>query len=258
MGLISRVSSRTYRLLDMPTYIEKSNETEQIAASDIEKSTSLSGKKPKRVIYCSDGVLEEYSTDEEDLQEREREEKAEKEWNELPYEKTDTSKVSWFDFAKIIACRNFKRTQWASFWIGECVAEMFGITTPRYASAIKQAHEEEKQRLEQEEITKQCYINEAGDLVEEQASPSCRSSSRGRSNRGRDRVPVHSIHHTEGKGQPQPPSCRSSSVRSQDRSHRSRIQDGSQDRSSRDQPLPRLQAQRQRWPQERELRAISC
>merc|ERR1712004_446166 len=172
MGLISRVSSRTYRLLDMPTYIEKSNETEQIAASDIEKSTSLSGKKPKRVIYCSDGVLEEYSTDEEDLQEREREMKAEKEWNELPYEKTDTSKVSWFDFAKIIACRSFKRTQWASFWIGECVAEMFGITTPRYASAIKQAHEEEKQRLEQEEITKQCYINEAGDLVEEQAKTS--------------------------------------------------------------------------------------
>ena len=179
----------------MPTYIEKSNETEQIAASDIEKSSSLSGKKPKRVIYCSDGVLEEYSTDEEDLQEREREEKAEKEWNELPYEDTDTSKVSWFDFAKILACRSFKRTQWASFWIGECVAEieifsknmknilfsqiffsktslMFGITTPRYASAIKQAHEEEKQRLEQEEITKQCYINEAGDLVEEQAKTS--------------------------------------------------------------------------------------
>merc|ERR1719300_1049709 len=60
--------------------------------------------------------------------------------------------------------------------------------------------------------------------------------------------------------QPQPPSCHSRPC-GPDRSSRDRSRSGrdrSLRRGGRGQPLPRLQAQRQRWPRERELRAISC
>merc|ERR1712066_962231 len=109
MGLISRVSSRTYRekliIIIMPRCIERDYadpvlKTLQPPITTI-SDTSIPIKQPKNIIRCSDGYIEEYSTDEEQIEEREKEEKAEKEWNSLPYSDVNKSKTTWSQLANI-------------------------------------------------------------------------------------------------------------------------------------------------------------
>ena len=61
-----------------------------------------------------------------------------------------------------------KRVQWLGWGIGEFIGDFLGITTPRYQSEMLAAERERKMREEQAAITKKCYVNEAGELEEQQ------------------------------------------------------------------------------------------
>jgi len=127
-------------------------------------------KRPKKIIRCGDGYLEEYTTDEEEVEERKNVKLKEQEWNTLPYSTTPTYTLSWIQYANYHLFRNTRRTQWFFYAVGEFFADMFGITTPRHQAAIKQAYLEKQTQLEQENITEKCYIGPEGGLVEKRGT----------------------------------------------------------------------------------------
>lgn len=131
-------------------------------------------KKPKNIIRCGDGYLEEYSTDEETIQERKNEEQAEKEWNTLPYENVvSTNNLSWKEFTNYHFWRMTRRFQWTGYSIGMFFSELFGITAPRFGAEMRLAERMQQEENERKEITKKCYVGLNGEIVEEElpASP---------------------------------------------------------------------------------------
>ena len=125
--------------------------------------TQLPVKQPKNIIRCSDGYIEEYSTDDEQIEEKENEEKREKEWNTLPYSDVKSA-VSWSQLANVYFWRNTRRIQWLGWSIGEFAADFLGITSARYQSEIDMALRQKEEQERQEKITEHCYVNEAGEL----------------------------------------------------------------------------------------------
>ena len=110
-----------------------------------------------------------YSTDDEEIEERKREADAEVEWNTLPYSDVDRSKSTWPSVAQILFWQNVRRFQWLGFGVGEFFADMLGITSPRYQSALAEAERLEEENNRQDRITQHCYVNDAGELVPHQA-----------------------------------------------------------------------------------------
>jgi len=108
-------------------------------------------KVPRKVVHCSDGVYEEYSTDEEEIEEKKREEEI---WRKrtLIDPKTLTwypwvFHMSWLGGTNILA--------YADSW-GEKLAWFFGITSPKYYWELEEfkkmsAEEEELKKKEAEE-----------------------------------------------------------------------------------------------------------
>ncbi|XP_022329318.2 protein FAM177A1-like [Crassostrea virginica] len=103
-------------------------------------------KVPRRLIYCSDGVLEEYSTDEED---------------EKPPELTVNPKeltwMPWFWYYMVTAA---KGTLYVADSCGERLASFFGITTPKYQYAIDEYYrlkEEEERDKEREKRNQEMF-----------------------------------------------------------------------------------------------------
>ncbi|XP_064622440.1 protein FAM177A1-like [Lineus longissimus] len=109
----------------------------------LEEAVSSDGKKrkiPRRILHFSDGTLEEYSTDEEEEE-------------ELP-PLVDPKTLTWMPwFWYYFTAASFKALSYADF-CGEKLAWFFGITTPKYQSAIDEFYrikaEEEEERFEEE------------------------------------------------------------------------------------------------------------
>ncbi|XP_046370805.1 protein FAM177A1-like [Haliotis rufescens] len=91
-------------------------------------------KKPKRVLHFSDGILEEYSTDEEDVQIKPKE------------PSVDPKKLSWLPWFWYCLMTASARTLSVADLCGEKLAWFFGITAPKYQYAI-----DEYYRLKEEE-----------------------------------------------------------------------------------------------------------
>ena len=107
---------------------------------------------PKRILHFSDGILEEYSTDEDEREERKRQEE-EKEKSQQVVNTKDMSWVPWVLYLAWVAATN---TISVCDSVGESLAWWLGITSPKYYYEIQEAkrmikeEEERKSRLDAE------------------------------------------------------------------------------------------------------------
>ncbi|XP_071647838.1 protein FAM177A1 [Temnothorax longispinosus] len=100
-------------------------------------------KKPKRVLQFSDGVMEEYSSEDE----------VDAPKNNKTVSQIDTKNMTWLPWA-------WHQTTWFSSkmldgcdYVGECLANFFGITAPKYQFEINEFYR--LQALERELFHKQ-------------------------------------------------------------------------------------------------------
>ena len=169
----------------MPSFVEReylNKETRQVHPDSLGEDTPNNNqtqtqnqtnlkitKKPKNIIYCHDGYLEEYSTDDEQIEERKKEEQIEKDWNSLPYDNLTMAEyrsLSYWNLAAYHFFRNSKRVQWLGYGVGSFFAELFGITAPRYSYEMREAERIRNEKLEEQKTTQQCYVGPQGQLVE--------------------------------------------------------------------------------------------
>ena len=87
-------------------------------------------KVPKRILHFSDGILEEYSTDEEEREEARRQE----EEKERSQQVENPSEMSWFPWLLYLAWMSATSTLRAADTMGEKLAWWLGITSPKYTS----------------------------------------------------------------------------------------------------------------------------
>ncbi len=120
----------------------------QAPATDVD-NISLGIKKPKRVIHFSDGVVEEYSSDEED---------GPKNANVVP--SVDPKTLAWIPYLWYYAVVASTKTLGACDFLGEKLAFFLGITSPKYQYAINEYNrleEDEKRELDQEQVDKEIH-----------------------------------------------------------------------------------------------------
>ena len=98
---------------------------------------------PRRVLHFSDGVVEEYSTDEEEEREKEEERRKREEEQQV----VDASQLSWVSWAMYLSWRAAASTLTVLDSVGERLAWWLGITSPKYYYEIQEA----KRMLEEEE-----------------------------------------------------------------------------------------------------------
>ncbi|GAB1602848.1 uncharacterized protein LOC115212138 [Argonauta hians] len=105
---------------------------------DGDASNNLQKKAPKRVLHFSDGILEEYSTDEE----------------EQPEMKTQTtldpSTLNWLPWIWYYMVLVSSKTFNAADMCGEKLAWFFGITSPKYQYAIDEYYKEQEEKTNSE------------------------------------------------------------------------------------------------------------
>lgn len=100
-------------------------------------------KVPRRTIYFASGeTMEEYSTDEEEEEE---------ECTKKDVSTVDTSKMTWGPYFWFQMWRMTTSTVSVCDYLGERLASMFGITTPKYQYAIDEYYRIKKEEEEEEE-----------------------------------------------------------------------------------------------------------
>ncbi|XP_076063528.1 uncharacterized protein LOC143038368 isoform X2 [Oratosquilla oratoria] len=105
-------------------------------------------RKPKRVLHFSDGVLEEYSTDEEDQTDKKQD-------NSLVV--VDPKSLTWKPWLWYWMVYTGSSALQACDYLGESMANFLGITSPKYQYEMDEyqrtvAEEEEEKRKEKEEM----------------------------------------------------------------------------------------------------------
>uniref|UniRef100_H2ZND0 Protein FAM177A1 n=1 Tax=Ciona savignyi TaxID=51511 RepID=H2ZND0_CIOSA len=114
-------------------------------------------KIPRRLIHCSDGVLEEYSTDEEEEETEEN----------LPL--VDPSTLSWGSYLWFWTVKSAFSGLAACDYLGEKFANFFGITSPKYQyelNQLKQMEEEEQEIEKEERAAEEMAVQEALRVME--------------------------------------------------------------------------------------------
>lgn len=118
---------------------------------------------PRRILHFSDGTLEEYSTDEDDL--------------DGPIKKTHVSELNavdskslnwapWFWYKTMSAST---KTLAACDYVGEKLAGFFGITSPKYEYEIdfyETMKREEEEKKKQRDLEMGGWINAEGDSLQ--------------------------------------------------------------------------------------------
>ncbi|CAH0559870.1 unnamed protein product [Brassicogethes aeneus] len=99
-------------------------------------ATNVRVKEPKRILHFSDGVLEEYSSDEDEVDAAN---------NNTEQAIVDPATLTWGPWFVYKAWTAGSNTLYALDKSGEFLASMFGITTPKYYFEL----EEYKRRQEQ-------------------------------------------------------------------------------------------------------------
>ena len=105
-------------------------------------------KQPRRILHFSDGILEEYSTDEE-------------EENTQPV--VDPKTLDWMPWVWYCIVTVSKKSLSVADTCGEHLAWFFGITTPKYQYAI-----DEYYRLKEEEEKEKQYEERRRQKIEEE------------------------------------------------------------------------------------------
>nr|XP_023018548.1 protein FAM177A1 [Leptinotarsa decemlineata] len=127
-------------VLVRPEDIQRSNPVE----GQIQLTSSINVKTPKRVLHFSDGVLEEYSSDEEDLVQDSRREQA----------IINPASLTWGPWIWYRAWSAGSSALSAVDTVGEFLASFFGITTPRYYFELLEYKRREEEKLRQQEEVK--------------------------------------------------------------------------------------------------------
>jgi len=107
-------------------------------------SATKRSHKPRRVIHCSDGVIEEYSTDEEEERAKEEAERKRNAWRHV-----DPATLGWMAWAMRYFWLGGESVVSTCDFIGEKVAWWLGITSPKYfyeLEAAKRMEERERAR----------------------------------------------------------------------------------------------------------------
>merc|ERR1712087_311508 len=137
----TKMASQTTPTVAAPvSYGGTASETSTFTSVTLGDGDGKKKKVPRRILHLSDGILEEYSTDEEEEPEP------------LPVIDPKTLKLlPWM--MHYMSTAAYKTWRVADF-CGEKLAWFFGITTPKYQSAIDEYHrrkeEEERERMEEE------------------------------------------------------------------------------------------------------------
>ncbi|XP_037607383.1 protein FAM177A1-like isoform X2 [Sebastes umbrosus] len=106
-------------------------------------------KVPRRIIHFSSGeTMEEYSTDEEEGEDKEPERK------DLLSSPGDASKLTWGPYFWFHMWRAATSTISACDYLGERMASLFGITSAKYQYAIDEYYRMKKEREEEKEETR--------------------------------------------------------------------------------------------------------
>ncbi|XP_034555895.1 protein FAM177A1-like isoform X2 [Notolabrus celidotus] len=106
-------------------------------------------KIPRRIIHFSSGeTMEEYSTDEEEGEDKEPERK------DLLSSPVDASKLTWGPYFWFHMWRAATSTISACDYLGERMASLFGITSAKYQYAIDEYYRMKKEREEEKEETR--------------------------------------------------------------------------------------------------------
>ncbi|XP_018571871.1 protein FAM177A1 isoform X2 [Anoplophora glabripennis] len=113
-------------------------ETHEGATEENEQEAAVKVKTPKRILHFCDGTLEEYSSDEDEV--------------DTPKDQTvvDPSTLTWGPWFWYKAWAAGTSTLSVVDTVGEFLASLFGITTPRYYFEL----EEYKRRQEEEKKQK--------------------------------------------------------------------------------------------------------
>ncbi|XP_074540687.1 protein FAM177A1-like isoform X1 [Halichoeres trimaculatus] len=124
---------------------------ESVELGDLNKKGGEQQKEkvPRRIIHFSSGeTMEEYSTDEEEGEEREQERK------DLLSSPVDASKLTWGPYFWFHMWRAATSTISACDYLGERMASLFGITSAKYQYAIDEYYRMKKEREEEKEETR--------------------------------------------------------------------------------------------------------
>ncbi|XP_010789396.1 protein FAM177A1-like isoform X2 [Notothenia coriiceps] len=106
-------------------------------------------KAPRRIIHFSSGeTMEEYSTDEEEGEDKEPERE------DLLSSSVDASKLTWGPYVWFHVWRAANSTISACDYLGERMASLFGITSAKYQYAIDEYYRMKKEREEEKEETR--------------------------------------------------------------------------------------------------------
>ncbi|XP_026174510.1 protein FAM177A1-like isoform X2 [Mastacembelus armatus] len=120
---------------------------ESVELGDLDKREQQRREKvPRRIIHFSSGeTMEEYSTDEEEGEDREPERK------DLLPSPADASKMTWGPYFWFHMWRAATSTISACDYLGERMASLFGITSAKYQYAIDEYYRMKKEREEEKE-----------------------------------------------------------------------------------------------------------
>uniref|UniRef100_A0A6I8SLS5 Family with sequence similarity 177 member A1 n=1 Tax=Xenopus tropicalis TaxID=8364 RepID=A0A6I8SLS5_XENTR len=135
--------------IEMFVHSKGDREFESVELGDIRKKRKI----PRRIIHFASGeTMEEYSTDEEEeLQERKE---------VLPA--ADPSKLTWGPYLWFYMLRVATSTLSVCDFLGEKIASVLGVSTPKYQYAIDEYYRMQKEAEEEEEE------NEMSDKAEQQ------------------------------------------------------------------------------------------
>uniref|UniRef100_A0A4W5N6Q3 Family with sequence similarity 177 member A1 n=1 Tax=Hucho hucho TaxID=62062 RepID=A0A4W5N6Q3_9TELE len=132
--------------------VEKSPSTgkdfESVELGDLEKENQKEEKAPRRIIHFSSGeTMEEYSTDEEEGEDKEPEKK------DLLSPPVDAvrNKLTWGPYFWFHMWRAATSTVSACDYLGERMASLFGITSAKYQYAIDEYYRMRKEKEEEDE-----------------------------------------------------------------------------------------------------------
>ncbi|XP_017537344.1 protein FAM177A1 [Pygocentrus nattereri] len=115
---------------------------ENVELGDVGKKQKV----PRRTIYFASGeTMEEYSTDEEDEDEEEAKEKT------SAMATVDPSKLTWGPYFWFHMWRVATSTISVCDYLGEKMASLLGITSPKYQYAIDEYYRMKKEEEEEEE-----------------------------------------------------------------------------------------------------------
>ncbi|XP_072388900.1 protein FAM177A1 [Diabrotica undecimpunctata] len=113
-------------------------EENQISSEAEGQVAAVRVKAPKRILHFSDGILEEYSTDEEDNTDSIKNQPL-----------VDPSTLTWGPWFWYKAWSAGNTTLGAMDTAGEFLASLFGITTPRYYFELEEYKRREDQKRRQ-------------------------------------------------------------------------------------------------------------